>query len=115
MSLRIPCYIPVQLTLECDRTMKTIGERIRILRIARGLSQQDLADRLGITKGAVMHWETGRTKNIRNETMLALVRILKTDQEFLLYGPTRIPTPDGRKPRPDGSGRAKGPATRRRK
>jgi transcriptional regulator with XRE-family HTH domain len=69
--------------------MSTMGERIRTLRQAKGLSQQELADRLGVTKGAVMHWETGRTKNIRNETMLELVRVLGTDQEFLLYGPER--------------------------
>lgn len=71
--------------------MTTLGDRIKTLRQAKGLSQQELADRLGITKGAVMHWETGRTKNIRNETMLKLVRILGTDQEFLLFGPGREP------------------------
>lgn len=71
--------------------MSTMGKRIKALRQAKGLSQQDLADRLGITKGAVMHWETGRTKNIKNETMLELVRILETDQEFLLFGPDRAP------------------------
>ncbi|MBN1240300.1 MAG: helix-turn-helix transcriptional regulator [Gammaproteobacteria bacterium] len=72
--------------------MSTMGQRIRTLRRAKGFSQQELANRLGVTKAAVMHWETGRTKNIRNRTMLELVRILETDQEFLLYGPTRTRT-----------------------
>lgn len=71
--------------------MGTIGKRIKLLREAKGLSQQDLADRLGITRGAVVHWETGRTKNIKNETMLELVHILGTDQEYLLFGPDRAP------------------------
>ena len=63
-----------------------MGQRIRTLRQAKGLSQQELAEAVGVTKAAVMHWETGRTKNIRNHTMLVLVRVLETDQEFLLYG-----------------------------
>lgn len=95
--------------------MKTMGERIRALRIARGLSQQELADQLGITKGAVMHWETGRTKNIKNETMLALVRILGTDQEFLLFGPDRTPKRDGRKRKSGESDSEKSAAKRRRR
>jgi transcriptional regulator with XRE-family HTH domain len=96
--------------------MKTMGERIRALRIARGLSQQELADQLGITKGAVMHWETGRTKNIKNETMLALVQILGTDQEFLIFGPDRMPKQDGRKrPRPGEADPQKNTVKRRRK
>jgi len=95
--------------------MKTMGERIRALRIARGLSQQELADQLGITKGAVMHWETGRTKNIKNETMLALVQILGTDQEFLIFGPDRMPKQDGRKrTRSESTGRGTTKTKRRR-
>lgn len=77
--------------------MTTMGHRIRTLRRAKGFSQQDLANQLGVTKAAVMHWETGRTKNIRNRTMLELVRILGTDEEFLLYGserPTALPDRD---------------------
>lgn len=93
-----------------------MGERIRALRIAKGLSQQELADQLGITKGAVMHWETGRTKNIKNETMLALVQVLGTDQEFLIFGPDRMPKQAGRKRGRSGeSDPEKGALKRRRK
>ncbi len=62
-----------------------------------------------------MHWETGRTKNIKNETMLALVQILGTDQEFLIFGPDRTPKRDGRNGRPGESSSAKGALKRRRK
>ncbi len=38
------------------------GENIRSIRIARGLTQQDLADKLGVTHGAVSSWERERTE-----------------------------------------------------
>lgn len=36
-----------------------IGERIRCLRLKRGLNQPQLAERLGVTKNAITNWETG--------------------------------------------------------
>lgn len=71
--------------------METMGDRIRVLREARGLSQQQLADKLGVTKGAVGQWERGLTKNVKNLTMLALCDVLQTDQKYLLFGPDRKP------------------------
>jgi transcriptional regulator with XRE-family HTH domain len=59
----------------------TMGDRIRTLREARGFSQQQLADAVGVTKGAVGQWERGLTKNVKNVTMLALCQVLQTDQE----------------------------------
>lgn len=38
----------------------TIVLRIREKRVQQGLSQTELALRLGVTQGAVMKWETGR-------------------------------------------------------
>lgn len=39
---------------------KTIGESIKDLRIARGLSIKDLADQAGVTPAAVSRWESGK-------------------------------------------------------
>ncbi len=38
------------------------SEEIRQLRRDLDLTQDDLADRLGVRRGAVGHWETGRSK-----------------------------------------------------
>lgn len=38
----------------------TIKLRIREKRMEKGMSQIELAERLGITQGAVMKWETDR-------------------------------------------------------
>ena len=38
-----------------------IGNGLRAAREARGMKQEQLASLLGVTDGAVSHWETGRT------------------------------------------------------
>lgn len=45
--------------LELDR--KAIGKRVRAARRRASLTQDKLAERLGITKSAVSQWESGRT------------------------------------------------------
>lgn len=69
--------------------METIGDRIRQQREAKGLSLQQLADLLKVTKAAVSHWELGRTANIKNMTFLKLAEVLGCKQEYLLYGASR--------------------------
>lgn len=41
---------------------QVIGERLRFFRIARGMKQKDLSDRLGISYQQVQKYETGRDK-----------------------------------------------------
>lgn len=72
--------------------METMGERIRTLRQARGWSQGQLADRVGVTTGAVSHWENGATKNIKLQTFLSLCSELATTPHYLIWGPAK-PSP----------------------
>lgn len=69
--------------------MDTMGERIKALRQARGMTQAQLAQAVGVTKSAVSQWEIGLTENVRLRTFMALVDVLKTDVAFLVYGPNR--------------------------
>jgi transcriptional regulator with XRE-family HTH domain len=71
--------------------MDTMGQRIKSLREARGMSQQGLADAVGVSKSAVSQWELGQSKNIKLPTFLALLEVLHTDMEYLVYGPARKP------------------------
>jgi DNA-binding transcriptional regulator YiaG len=69
--------------------METMGERIRQLRKARNLTQEEFAKIVGVTKSAVSQWEDGSTKNLKLETFLRVVEALHTDPEFLIFGPER--------------------------
>lgn len=47
------------LTPTDEKLRSARGARIEFLRKARGLSLTDIADKLGVTKQAVYHWEDG--------------------------------------------------------
>ena len=47
--------------MEENTTLKSIGERIRIARKAKGLNQQQLADAIGKSIRAVQMYEKGET------------------------------------------------------
>ena len=38
------------------------GRRLRSARLSEGLSQQELAEKVGVQQGSVSHWEVGRVK-----------------------------------------------------
>lgn len=67
--------------------METMGDRIKHLRLAKGWTQEQLGDRVGVSRVAVSQWESGETKNIKNVTFRRLVRELGTTDDYLLFGP----------------------------
>lgn len=69
--------------------METMGDRIKQLRKARNLTQEEFAKRVGVTKSAVSQWEDGSTKNLKLDTFLRVLEALGTDAEFLIFGPDR--------------------------
>jgi transcriptional regulator with XRE-family HTH domain len=64
--------------------MRSLAERIKALRIERGLSQKELASLVGVTSGAVSNWEAGTRENIRGEPLFALAAALGVSPEDLL-------------------------------
>lgn len=72
--------------------METMGDRIRRLRQARGLTQEQLAEGAGVTKSAVSQWEGGSSKNLKLPTFLKVLDLLMTDANYLIYGENRGPT-----------------------
>lgn len=61
------------------------GDRFREARVAAQLSQDELADRLSITKSAVSQWELGN-KSPRFELWPAIKRELRTSLDLLILG-----------------------------
>jgi transcriptional regulator with XRE-family HTH domain len=65
-----------------------IGTRIAAARRARGLTQGELADRLGVTRSAVAQWETGRAGQVTG-TLSRIAEVLDVAVESLLEGEDR--------------------------
>lgn len=63
-----------------------IGARIRERREAAGLTQADLAQELGVTRGAVGNWETG--KGISTDHLAAIAARLGTSIDYIQRGGT---------------------------
>ncbi|MBR2614028.1 MAG: helix-turn-helix transcriptional regulator [Clostridia bacterium] len=63
----------------------TIGNRITELRKALGLSQEDLADKLGVSRQAVSKWETDVSAPDAFN-LIALSKVLQTNVEYIVTG-----------------------------
>jgi transcriptional regulator with XRE-family HTH domain len=66
-------------------TPPDIGTRIRATRRDRGLTQDELADRVGVSRSAVAQWETGRTGQVTGN-LSRIAGVLEVNVEYLMYG-----------------------------
>ena len=66
--------------------MRDIGKNIREIRQRKNLTQDQLAQRLFVTRQTISNYETGRSRP-DIETLLALARELGCAPDHLLYGP----------------------------
>lgn len=67
-----------------------IGEKIYLLRKQYGLSQEALAERLGVTRQAVSKWESG-TSVPELETVVALSKTFGVTTDYLLSNDGPVP------------------------
>lgn len=65
-----------------------MGDRIAELRLRRGLSQEALAERAGLSVDVVRKLEQGRRTSARLATINALARVLDTEPSFLVGQPS---------------------------
>ena len=66
--------------------MQSIGTRVKSLRVSKRLSQQELADKIGLTQPAIAKIESGKTKNMEGGTLEALARELSSTSSYILHG-----------------------------
>ncbi len=65
--------------------METLGSRLKSLRKEKKLTQQQLADAVGVSKTSVIYWE--KDENIpKHESLILLSKSLSTSPEWLLSG-----------------------------
>jgi len=68
-----------------DMDMNNVGKSIKKLRAEKGLTQDQLAERLHVTRQAVSNWETGKTQP-DIETLSAMADCFEIPVEELIYG-----------------------------
>ena len=66
--------------------MRDIAKNIRTLRIAHNMTQDELADKLFVTRQTVSNYETGKSRP-DVEILAQIAEILHTDVNTLIYGP----------------------------
>ncbi|MCL2061260.1 MAG: helix-turn-helix domain-containing protein [Firmicutes bacterium] len=61
-----------------------IGERIKTLRLAKNLTQQELAKALGCGKATVAAWENNQTESLRTKHLIRLALFFSVRTDYLL-------------------------------
>lgn len=61
----------------------TIGDRISVIRRQRNMTQEELAEKLGVTKATISKYELGR-RQLRVEQLEAIASALNTNAENLI-------------------------------
>lgn len=67
--------------------MRDIGKNIRLLRTKRNITQDELAEKLFVSRQTISNYETGRSRP-DIDTLIRISEILETEVQDLLYGPT---------------------------
>lgn len=68
----------------------SFGERLRLARESVGLTQVELAQRLGVRQNQVSQWESGNT-GPKRDRLAALAATVKSSLEWLLSGIGKAP------------------------
>jgi transcriptional regulator with XRE-family HTH domain len=64
---------------------QAIGDRIRQARQDQNLTQEQLADAVGVTRSAVAQWETGRAGQVTGN-LSRVAAVLEVGVEHLMFG-----------------------------
>lgn len=61
-----------------------MGERIKQLRIANGLTQEELGKYIGVQKAAIRKYEKGEVKNMKRSSIQILSNLFKVSPSYLM-------------------------------
>ena len=70
----------------------SLAKKMIELRKQNGLSQQDLADRLGVSRQAISRWETGAVQPLAG-SVKSLAQVFQVSTDYLLNDDLDTPTP----------------------
>lgn len=72
------------------RHMDGMGNRIRILRESKRLTQSALAKQVGVTRAAIAQWEASDHVDIKLQPWLKLLEVLSADPHWIVFGPSKL-------------------------
>lgn len=61
-----------------------MGEIIKMLRLREGMSQEELGERIGVKRAAVMKYEKGNVENLKHSTIFTLAKIFNVSPNFIM-------------------------------
>lgn len=61
-----------------------MGERIKERRLSLKMTQEDLANKLGLQKSAIAKYENGRVENIKRSVIIEMAKILRCSPAYLM-------------------------------
>ena len=67
-------------------SMSSLGARIRRTRLDKGLTQNELARLVHVSREAVSQWESGDSKGLKPENLVRVAKVLGVDVEWLVTG-----------------------------
>lgn len=67
-----------------DQLKKRIGARIKARRSELGISQDELAEKIGVSRTTIIRYESGQIENMRTDKIMVLADVLHTEPNELL-------------------------------
>lgn len=65
-----------------------------------GLTQKEVAEKVGVSEGTVSRWESGSIANMRRDRIASYAKVLRTTPEFIMTGNEGRTIPPGFEPLP---------------
>ena len=79
-----PAYVPQEpVTPQQEEIRKTLGETLKELRTERNMTQEFVAENLGVSRQAVSKWENGASEP-STSNLIAIAKLYETPPEELL-------------------------------
>jgi len=72
-----------------------VGEKIRLARVSKGITQENLAQRSGLSRNTIVNYETGK-RIPRTDDLVKIAKVLDVDVSvFFETNPTLLPKTGG--------------------